>query len=174
MGLQQSRLNNALQIRTGDQRESSTDSNVYVILHDTSGNTSEKILLDNWCRNDFKIGALDTFNIKLPNSFTEVSKIEIWTEPCSFELTSTNWYIDTIKFVRRFRGENIMFPVFRWIKPNLHYNIHPWDTFLPQNDPDKKQREGEIDHKREIYKIKYTEGAPVLVSRFLQTFMNVK
>ncbi|XP_029653849.1 allene oxide synthase-lipoxygenase protein [Octopus sinensis] len=162
MGLQQSRLNNALQIRTGDQRESSTDSNVYVILHDTSETKSEMILLDNWCRNDFKIGALDTFNIKLPDSFTEVSKIEIWTEPCSIELTSSNWYIDTIKFVRRFKGESVMFPVFRWIKPKHHYYIYPWDTFLPQNDPDEKQREGEIDYKREIYQIKYAEGAPIL------------
>ncbi|XP_029647282.1 allene oxide synthase-lipoxygenase protein isoform X1 [Octopus sinensis] len=160
MGLMQSSHNITLRIRTGDQKGAATDANVYVILYDTSDNTSEKILVDNFWKNDFKIGALDTFNIQLPESFTEVKKIELWTEQSSVELTSSTWFIQTVELVRGLTRKSVTFPVFRWIRPSVHYSLYPWDTFLPQNDPDKEQRENEIKYKREIYKLKYQEGSP--------------
>ena len=46
----------------------------------------------------------------------------------------------------------IPFPVQRWVRPNFHYKIKAYDTFLPQNDPNKAQRELELDHKRTMYK----------------------
>uniref|UniRef100_A0A0L8H317 Lipoxygenase domain-containing protein n=1 Tax=Octopus bimaculoides TaxID=37653 RepID=A0A0L8H317_OCTBM len=160
MSLMQSSHNVTLRIRTGDQKGAATDASVYVILYDTSDNSSEKILVDNFWKNDFKIGALDTFDIQLPESFTEVKKIELWTEKPTVELTSSTWFIQTLELVRGFTRKSVTFPVFRWIRPSIHYTLYPWDTFLPQNDPDKEQRENEIKYKREIYKLKHQDGSP--------------
>ncbi|XP_014775802.1 polyunsaturated fatty acid 5-lipoxygenase [Octopus bimaculoides] len=161
MSLMQSKNSITLRIRTGDQKGAATDASVYVILYDTSDNSSEKILVDNFWKNDFKIGALDTFDIQLPESFTEVKKIELWTEKPTVELTSSIWFIQTLELVRGFTRKSVTFPVFRWIRPSIHYTLYPWDTFLPQNDPDKEQRENEIKYKREIYSLEYSEGSPV-------------
>ncbi|XP_014767802.2 polyunsaturated fatty acid 5-lipoxygenase [Octopus bimaculoides] len=161
MGVKQSRFNNILEVQTGNQRGSSTDSDVFVILYDTLENATEKILLDNTCKDDFKTGARDTFYINLPVSFTEVRKIELWTKPCVIELTSSDWFVDVIKFGYRFGGNTITFPVFRWIKPEVHYYLYPWDAFLPQYDPDKSQRASEIECKCTIYNLNYKENFPV-------------
>ncbi|XP_029654064.2 polyunsaturated fatty acid 5-lipoxygenase [Octopus sinensis] len=161
MGVKQSRFNNVLVVQTGNQRGSSTDSDVFVILYDTSGNATEKMLLDNICKDDFKTGAHDTFFINLPVSFREVAKIELWTKQCHIELTSSNWFIDVIEFRRHFGGNTITFPVFRWIKPEVHYYLYPWDAFLPHHDPDKSQRAAEIEYKCTIYKLNYQENFPV-------------
>ncbi|CAI9737991.1 allene oxide synthase-lipoxygenase protein [Octopus vulgaris] len=163
MGLTQSKNSITLRIRTGDQKGAATDANVYAILYDTSDNESEKILVDNFWKNDFKIGALDTFDIELPESFTEVKKIELWTEKATIELTSTTWFIQTVELVRGFTRKSVTFPVFRWIRPSVHYFLYPWNTFLPQNDPDKEQRENEIKYTREMYKLKYQRGRPTML-----------
>ncbi|GAB1603281.1 allene oxide synthase-lipoxygenase protein isoform X1 [Argonauta hians] len=162
MGLRQSKLNNSIVVQTGDQRKSSTDSDVYVILHDKSGGKTDKYLLDNFFKNDFQIGATDTFHISIPQTFQELHKLEIWMEPAAVEFTTSSWFVDTIEFVQRFPKKHVIFPTFRWLRPNIHYWLYPWDTFLPQDDPDKEQRAEEIEHKREIYKMKYVENFPVL------------
>lgn len=173
MGLKQSRFHNILEVRTGNQRGSSTDSDVFVILYDSSENATQEILLDEFFKDDFQTGARDTFIINLPDSFKEVRKIELWTKPCALELTSSDWFIETIKFRQRFEEDTITFPVFRWIKPKYHYYFYPWDAFLPQNDPDKTQRADEIEYKCMIYELNYKENFPVTVSKVFKIITSI-
>ncbi|GAB1601975.1 allene oxide synthase-lipoxygenase protein-like, partial [Argonauta hians] len=159
MGANQS--TNELHVQTGDYKGSSTDSDVFVKLYDTEGRITDQILLDNTGKDDFQAGAIDIFETPLPEGFTEITKIELWTKRSVIEFTSSDWFLEIITFVPASKGKQIVFPVFRWIKPESKYFLYPWDTFLPQNDPDKKQRLDEIEHKRESYKMKYVEGLPV-------------
>lgn len=160
-----SKTNCSIEVHTGDQRGASTDANVYVILYDEHNVASSKQKLDNFLQDDFQCGAVDIFEVNLPTNFGRVVMIEIWRDNYGY---SADWYVDIIKVKQSQQKQVSIFPVFRWIQPETgtdenHYRIIELDTVLPQFDKNHKQREKEIDHKRQNYNINYKPGLPILV-----------
>ena len=57
-----------------------------------------------------------------------------------------------------------VFPIHRWIKASTTLNVSRHDSCLPQDDPNRKQREKELSTAREIYTLSgYIVGAPLQV-----------
>ena len=137
-------------VRTGDKRNAGTDANVYIVLHDDQGNTTGKITLDNFLRNDFERGRMDTFPVpksKL-SALGKVTKIEVWRDDAGF---GSDWYVERIMVENRVTNYIFVFPIFRWIKPDYHYMIKHLDTSLPQDDDTLEQRRMELEEKKYLY-----------------------
>ena len=64
MGVSVSKVNFEIIVKTGDVKETGTDSNVYCKLNDKSGNESHDIKLYCIWRDDFEKGSLDSFPVK--------------------------------------------------------------------------------------------------------------
>ncbi|ESO93682.1 hypothetical protein LOTGIDRAFT_209217 [Lottia gigantea] len=152
-------------VRTGDRRHAGTDANVLIILHDDVGNSTDKIRLDNFLRNDFERGKLDVFHI--PRSklrpLGKVVKIEFWRDDCGID---SSWYVERILVENRITNDMFVFPIFRWIKSGHHYMIKHLDTSLPQDDEYSDQRKMELDDKRKLYVYaQKAPGMPVQISK---------
>lgn len=153
-------------IRTGDKKNSGTDSNVWIILHNEAGEKTEEMKLDNVFRNDFEAGRLDTFPIKNLNVFGKVKKIEFWRDNTGL---ACDWFLDRIMVENVRQNEIVTFPVVRWINAHTHYHIHALDTALPQVEPEKNQRTKELDAKRQLYTYcQKREGLPSQVNKVLR------
>lgn len=50
-------------VRTGDLKGAGTNANVKIRLHDSEGNVTQDITLDNFFRDDFEAGSMDTFHV---------------------------------------------------------------------------------------------------------------
>ncbi|CAI9737996.1 allene oxide synthase-lipoxygenase protein-like isoform X2 [Octopus vulgaris] len=135
-------------VRTGDRKHASTDANVKIILINEDGEKSYEIVLDNILRDDFKKGASDTFSVRNLRDFGRVEKIEFWRDNAG---VSPDWYVEKIMVENVKTNEMSIFPVFRWIKANYHYQIRHLDTILPQDDEQVEQRKMELEDKRKIY-----------------------
>lgn len=150
-------------VKTGDRKAAATDANVKIILHNDQGETSDALTLDNFFRNDFESGALDTFHIpQVPSTFGKITKVEFWRDNSGI---GPDWYVEKVLVENRTTKDVFIFPIFRWIKPDIHYVIKHLDCSLPQDDDQKQQRLMELNDKRETYE--YTsrgKGMPAQVS----------
>ena len=151
-------------VRTGDKKNAGTDANVKIKLHDSNGNHTDDLVLDNFFRNDFESGNLDVFPIKdlKQKQFAgKISRIEFWRDNAGL---GADWFVDQITVENRKTNDLYIFPVFRWIKPDYHYLIEHLDTSLPQFDPHSDQRKQELEDKRVTYEIvQKFPGAPAQV-----------
>lgn len=72
----------------------------------------------------------------------------------------SNWFVDQIEVLNKNTKITSIFPVLRWIRPNVDLFIGRHDTFLPQFDPRPQQRNAELQEKRTLYE--YEEKIPGL------------
>lgn len=140
-------------VQTGDRRNAGTDANVKIMMHDEDGNSSEPITLDNYFRNDFERGCLDTFHVpstKIKNlqRTSKINRIELWKDDA---WVASDWYVDKIVVENRLTNDTSVFPIFRWIKSDYHYQIKHLDTSLPQHEEYPEQRQMELAEKRKVY-----------------------
>uniref|UniRef100_K1QHL0 Allene oxide synthase-lipoxygenase protein n=1 Tax=Magallana gigas TaxID=29159 RepID=K1QHL0_MAGGI len=145
-------------VRTGDLKGAGTNANVKIRLHDSEGNVTQDITLDNFFRDDFEAGSMDTFHVpELKNFGNIISKIEFWRDDSG---VASDWYVNKILVENRKSNDIFVFPVYRWIRPNFHYKIVHLDTSLPQYDPHAEQREMELREKCNLYQqcVKMKDG----------------
>lgn len=145
-------------VRTGDLKGAGTNANVKIRLHDSEGNVTQDITLDNFFRDDFEAGSMDTFHVpELKNFGNIISKIEFWRNDSGF---ASDWYVNKILVENRKSNDIFVFPVYRWIRPNFHYKIVHLDTSLPQYDPHADQRKMELREKCNLYQqcVKMKDG----------------
>ncbi|BFZ15082.1 hypothetical protein BsWGS_18122 [Bradybaena similaris] len=140
-------------VQTGDRRNAGTDANVRIIMHDDDGHSSTAITLDNYFKNDFERGCLDTFHVparKIKNfpRMGKITRIELWKDDA---WVASDWYVDKIVIENRVTNSTFVFPIFRWIRAKYHYHINHLDTSLPQFDDYKEQRRMELQEKRIAY-----------------------
>lgn len=72
----------------------------------------------------------------------------------------SDWLVDKVEVLNKNSKITSVFPVFRWIRPNVDLYIGKYDTFLPQFDPRLQQRNAELQEKRTLYE--YEEKIPDL------------
>ncbi|CAC5371111.1 ALOX5 [Mytilus coruscus] len=155
--------NYKVQVKTGDKKGAGTDANVRIIFHGKDGYKSEPKTLDEFFRNDFEAGNIDSFIVSLEQNFDKIDAIELWQDGTGLFAA---WYVDWVEVTIEETGDIFIFPVFRWIKENYHYRIRHLDTCLPKNDSYHKQREMELEEKREMYKLVVkVQGAPIQVEK---------
>nr|XP_022324225.1 allene oxide synthase-lipoxygenase protein-like isoform X3 [Crassostrea virginica] len=143
------RANYMVYVRTGDLKGAGTNANVKIRLHDSEGKVTQDITLDNFFRDDFEAGSMDTFHVpELKNFGNIISEIEFWRDDSGI---ASDWYVNKILVENRKTNDIFVFPVYRWIKPNYHYKIAHLDTSLPQNDQHAPQREMELKEKCKLY-----------------------
>ncbi|CAC5374180.1 ALOX5 [Mytilus coruscus] len=129
MGSGISKASYNITVKTGDQKGSGTDVNVYIILHGKGVQTNE-CKLDNFFKNDFERGEIDKFSIDSEINISEVQRVELRRD--NYGLYS-NWYLDWIEVTNKKNSITFIFPAMKWIKANGRYffNHH---TCLPQDD----------------------------------------
>ncbi|XP_059168642.1 allene oxide synthase-lipoxygenase protein-like isoform X2 [Physella acuta] len=140
-------------VQTGDRRNAGTDANVRIVMHDEYGHSSLPITLDNYFKNDFERGCLDTFHVpsnKIKNlqRMGKIVRIEVWKDDA---WAASDWYVDKIVIENRVTNNTFVFPIFRWIKAKYHYQINHLDTSLPQDEQYPEQRAMELSEKRKAY-----------------------
>ncbi|CAG5132221.1 unnamed protein product, partial [Candidula unifasciata] len=140
-------------VQTGDRRNAGTDANVRIVMHDDDGHASSPIILDNYFKNDFERGCLDTFHVptkKIRNlpRMGKITRIELWKDDA---WAASDWYVDKIVIENRVTNSTFVFPIFRWIRAKYHYQINHLDTSLPQFDDYPEQRRMELQEKRIAY-----------------------
>ncbi|XP_070554731.1 polyunsaturated fatty acid 5-lipoxygenase-like [Ptychodera flava] len=147
-------------VRTGDLKGSGTDANVYIVLHNESGEKSDVIRLDNVWRNDFERGCTDKFDVRnLPN-FGHIAKLEIWRDA----FFGDEWYVDYILVEDSSQRYRYPFPIQRWVDVD-HLVVSKYDSFLPQLAPNPEERRAELEEKRSVYKfVTTTEGLPPMAT----------
>lgn len=151
-----------VRVRTGDRKRAGTDANIRIIFHDKAGNKTDKIRLHNIFRNDFECGNVDEFNIQKQYDLDEVEKIELWRDNFGF---GSRWYCDYIIIRKKYSDTEYSFPIYRWVKADVHHVFRLHDTMLPQQDPMAEQRWKELQKKKKKYEVdqKFPDG-PAQVS----------
>ncbi|XP_055893478.1 polyunsaturated fatty acid 5-lipoxygenase-like isoform X2 [Biomphalaria glabrata] len=153
-------------VQTGDRRNAGTDANVKIVMHDEYNHASDPITLDNYFKNDFERGCLDTFyvpssKIRQLQRMGKIVRIELWRNDAG---VASDWYVDKIVIENRVTNSSFVFPIFRWIKAKYHYQIKHLDTSLPQQEEFPEQRKMELAEKRKEYEFdQKVPGAPVQV-----------
>ncbi|XP_071125882.1 allene oxide synthase-lipoxygenase protein-like isoform X3 [Mytilus edulis] len=151
------RISYIVLVKTGDKKFSGTDANVSIILYGCKGIKTEEFVLDNFFRNDFESGTIDSFPVESNINIPQIERIELWRDTSGI---SSSWYVDWIEVKNQTTAEASIFPVFRWIKGNYHYCIQHLDTSLSQCDKYPNQRYMELSEKRKTYqlKVKFENG----------------
>lgn len=156
-----------IKIRTGDRHGAGIDASIKIVLHDEDGNCSEPITLHNSFGNDFEWGSENTFKvpgkkIRALNLLGEITRVEFWRD--RWLTMYIKWFVDTITVTNNVTEESYVFPVLRWVQPNIHYRINGLDTSLPQHDECREQRLTELENKKKIYVFdQKIENGPVQV-----------
>ena len=154
-------------VNTGDRFGAGTDANVEVVLFDEDDNSSDPIVLDNWLRDDFERGKEDDFYVMSNQMGTltrtsKIARIQLWRDGWGF---GDSWFVDSIRVENLATHDTSVFPMFRWVKPNYHYQIKHLSTSLPQHDEFQDQRLMELSEKKENYEYRQTvKDGPVQVS----------
>nr|XP_011425972.2 allene oxide synthase-lipoxygenase protein isoform X1 [Crassostrea gigas]XP_019922364.2 allene oxide synthase-lipoxygenase protein isoform X1 [Crassostrea gigas] len=150
-----------IKVKTGDRFGAGTDANVEIVLLDGSGKQTKPANLDNWFRNDFERNQLDVFKIKDDTDIPEVTEIKLKRDQAGL---FSDWFVDKIEVLNQKSGVTSVFPILRWIRPDVDLYFGKYDTFLPQYDPRPEQRNAELQEKQKLYE--YEEkfsGLPVQV-----------
>ena len=144
-------------VKTGDKKLAGTDANITLVLYGDDGSKTEENTLDNFFRNDFEAGRVDSFTIVSECNIPVIHRIEFWRDTSGL---LSAWYVDWIEVKNESTADSFIFPIFRWIKENFHYFIQHLDTSLPQNDPYNNQRYMELTEKRKMYQllVKFDNG----------------
>ncbi|GAB6033440.1 hypothetical protein CHUAL_013326 [Chamberlinius hualienensis] len=135
-------------VKTGDRKGAGTDANVYLRLHDDSGNVSDEILLDAYFHNDHERGESTSYGIWAAKHLRNVFKVEFRRDSYGF---GDNWHLDFIQVDDKRRGTTHTFPVHRWIKPDFNYFVPEFDSCLPEFDERREERMFELAEKKRMY-----------------------
>lgn len=163
-------------VQTGDRRNAGTDANVKIVMHDEYNHASDPITLDNYFKNDFERGCLDTFyvpssKIRQLQRMGKIVRIELWRNDAG---VASDWYVDKIVIENRVTNSSFVFPIFRWIKAKYHYQIKHLDTSLPQQEEFPEQRKMELAEKRKEYEFdQKVPGAPVQVRNSREVLLSI-
>lgn len=150
-----------VRVRTGDRKRAGTDANIRIIFYDHHGNKTDKIRLHHVFKNDFECGKTDEFVIQKQPNLEKIEKIELWRD--NFGLGS-RWYCDYIIIKKKGADTEFSFPIFRWVKADVHHIFRLNDTMLPQQDPMAEQRWKELQKKKKKYELdQKVPGAPCQV-----------
>ena len=148
-------------VRTGDRKRAGTDANIRIILHGRNGTKTDKMRLHNVFRNDFECGQLDDFVLQKQTDLETIEKIELWRDSFGF---GSDWYCDYIIVKKKGSDKEYPFPIYRWVKADVHHIFRLHDTMLPQQDPEAEQRWKELQKKRKKYVIaQKVAGGPAQV-----------
>ncbi|XP_052089710.1 allene oxide synthase-lipoxygenase protein-like isoform X2 [Mytilus californianus] len=161
MGSGISKASYNITVKTGDQKGSGTDVNVYIILHGKGFQTNE-CKLDNFFKNDFERGEIDKFSIDSEVNISEVQRIELRRDNCGLY---SNWYLDWIEVTNKKNSITFIFPAMKWIKANGRYffNHH---TCLPQDDLFLETRKLELQAIQAEYQLQVKiHGLPAQVKK---------
>lgn len=150
-------------VKTGDKKRAGTDANVRVILHDDKGQKTKAAKLDNFLRDDFERGQIDKFTVKDAVDLDEIHQIELWRDDAGMY---SDWFCDYVEVTINKKKQEFIFPIYRWIRPEFHYFIQHLDTFLPQDDPHREQRDMDLEDIR--HKYQYTQRVPGLPCQVCQ------
>lgn len=137
-------------VKTGDKKLSGTDANIRIVLHGNNKVKTEEALLDNFFKNDFEAGTVDSFTVESEINLPTIDRIELWRDAAG---VLSAWFVDWIEVKNETTAESFIFPIFRWIKEDHRYFITHLDTSLPQYDPYSKQRKMELDEKQNHYQL---------------------
>ena len=146
-----------VKIKTGDKKGAGTDAKVTLVLLGGDGKVTKPLALDNWLWNDFERGQLDVFGIQDDTDISEVLEIKIRRDKAGI---FSDWFLEYIEVTNQKSGIISVFPILRWIHPDVDLFFGKYDTFLPQSDPRSEQRNAELRKKRTVYE--YEEPAPGL------------
>ena len=146
-----------IKVKTGDRLGAGTDAKVEIVLLDGSGRQTKPAYLDNWFRNDFEARQLDVFTIKDDTDIPDVTEIKIRRDQAGM---FSDWYVEKIEVLNKRSGTASVFPILRWIRPDVDLYVGKFDTFLPQFDPRRDQRNAELELKKTLYE--YEEKVPGL------------
>ncbi|XP_022084979.1 arachidonate 5-lipoxygenase-like [Acanthaster planci] len=153
-------------IKTGDYKGSGTDSNVTLRLYNASG-SSPAVKLDCTWSNDFERGSLDTFYLKKTGITAAVEEIELTLSEGS---KCQNWFVETIEV----KHEDLpaycgsIFPFHRWIRQGETFRAARNDSFLPEHDPNRKQRLDELARKKQIYQLERKFKGELAIAQVVQ------
>ena len=63
-----------------------------------------------------------------------------------------DWFLETVKVFDSNDELEAVFPLYRWIPNKKEVKFHNYDSFLPNDDPEKSQRQDELSARAEEYK----------------------
>lgn len=146
-----------VKIKTGDKKRAGTDANVTLVLLGGDGKVTKPLALDNWLWNDFERGQLDVFTCQDDADIPDVTDIKLRRDTSGL---FSDWYVEKIEVTNQKSGVTSVFPILRWVRPDVDLYFGKYDTYLPQSDPRPEQRNEELQRKRALYD--YTEKTPGL------------
>ncbi|XP_061182688.1 polyunsaturated fatty acid 5-lipoxygenase-like [Saccostrea echinata] len=150
-----------IKVKTGDVLGAGTDANVEIVLLGSSGKQTQSATLDNRFRNDFERCRTDVFTIKDKTDIPEVTEIKLRRDKAG---SFSDWFVEKIQVTNRTSGYISVFPILRWIPPNVDLYFGRYDASLPQFDPRPEQRRAELQEKRQLYEYEQKRpGFPVQV-----------
>ncbi|XP_071947656.1 allene oxide synthase-lipoxygenase protein-like [Antedon mediterranea] len=151
-------------VKTGDHQGAGTDANIYVLLVNADGKRSQEIHLDVKWQNDFQAGSTNEFPVRNLADFGDIAELELWRTKRSAD----KWYVEWIKV--KGRNKEYVFPMHRWIKPEIKMKFQEHDSVLPQFDRFPQQRKQELEEKRKTYAFAPAgDGLPSQVKEFPDT-----
>ena len=156
-----------IKIKTGDQVNSGTNSDIQFKIIGSKGET-RFCPLDHYFHDDFQYGATDTYNI-IAEDVGEIECVSILAKPMVIDVMTCAWYIDYIIVIQEPpNGKTVSFPVHQWLTKHDHgreFIISTNKTCLPQNDSHtrtkKNRRAGQV-RKQSIrwQEPRYHDGLP--------------
>lgn len=135
-------------VKTGDRKGVGSDADLKVILSDSANHKSSEIPLKCSFSADFQRGKTDVFQAPGLQEFGDITHIEFWREKDDEE---ADWYCEVVVVNDRRTDKCFYFPIQRWVKPNRRYKIQEFDTMLPQFDPNRDERQKELEEKRLLF-----------------------
>ncbi|XP_059160839.1 polyunsaturated fatty acid 5-lipoxygenase-like [Physella acuta] len=144
-------------IYTGNRDLAGTNAHIYIKLYDEHNNSTPAIHLDNPIVNDFERGSIDSFKLGSNDTSalvksSKVLKIELWRDNHGI---GAEWFVEKVEVQNKQTNETFVFPVFRWVRADVHYTIQHLDTDLPQCVPAdiEAQRKSELAYMKSRYEL---------------------
>ncbi|XP_062567276.1 polyunsaturated fatty acid 5-lipoxygenase-like, partial [Saccostrea cucullata] len=150
-----------IKVKTGDRLGSGTDANIEIVLLGSCGKQTESANLDCWFRDDFERCKTDVITIHDKTNIPEVNEIKLRRNKAGL---FSDWFVEKVEVTNQRSGKTSVFPILRWIRPDVDFYVGRYDVSLPQFDPRPQQRSAELDEKRKMYE--YEEKAPGLPVQF--------
>ena len=157
-----------IHITTADRKEAGVSDGIFLVLKDKYGGQSKVHDLDRFLVDAFRRGRTATFHVDDETErLSDIVGIEVWRDGKRKE-EKGSWLLEKIivERVKPVEGQKAvsMFPITRWIHPNLHMHFMEYDTCLPQFDPFPLQRKKDILMKRDMYEFECSALGPPVVS----------
>ncbi|CAG0890566.1 unnamed protein product [Cyprideis torosa] len=139
---------------TGDRLGAGTNAKVWIRLI-SEENETEDILLDSFW-DDHERGKVSEFKTRLPPGFGDIKFIQLSRDSHWF---ASAWFLDKIEVESKMNAKILTFPAHRWIheKKKRIYRFAPNDVWLPQRDPNRRERKAELEEKRLQYGMDFYE-----------------